>query len=94
MLIEVLAKDDHSQPFYTGCAATPGVSTVTAELDYITFGDIIEVRVKDDEGKILGDFFAKNVYPANVVTATQFGDGSIAVTDNASNTYYKAVKNA
>jgi hypothetical protein len=94
MLIDVLAKDGDNQPFYQGGAGIPGKGTVTAGVDYVLFGDTIEVRVKDDDGAILGDFVARNVYPASVVTATQFEDGSIAVVDNASNTYTEETKNA
>jgi len=93
MLIEVLARDGDNQPFYTGHASAPGMGTAAAALDYVLFGDVIEVRVKADDGKVLGDWTARNVYPAAVVTATQFSDGSVAVVDNASNTYTK-VKNA
>jgi hypothetical protein len=87
MRIEVLARDGESQPFCQADAS--GEGTVTVGIDYVLFGDIIEVRVKDDDGKTLGDWVARNVYPTAVVTATQFEDGSIAVVDNASNTYTK-----
>jgi hypothetical protein len=92
MLIEVTCKDVDGQPYYTGSAGSSrsGSDTpLTTELDYVLFGDTIEVRVKADDGTILGDWTARNVYPAAVVTATQFSDGSIAVVDNASNTYTK-----
>jgi hypothetical protein len=91
MLLEVLCRDTDGQPYYQGGAATLGAATVTAELDYVLMGDKIEVRVKSDDGEVLGDWSAPNVYPARVVTATQFGNG-VAVTDDASNTYYKAAK--
>jgi len=94
MLIDVLVKDNDNQPCFQGGAGIPGVGTVTAKLDYVMFGDIIEVRAKEDDGTILGDWVARNVYPANVITATQFEDKSIAVTDDASNTYVKESKDA
>jgi hypothetical protein len=90
MLIDVLVKDSDNRPYHRGGASILGKGTAAAGVDYVRFGDTIEVRVKDDDGTILGDFVARNVYPANVVTATQFENKSIAVTDDASNIYTKS----
>ena len=94
MLIDILAKDSDNQPFYTGGAGVPGLGPVTASIDYVLFGDIIEVRVKDDDGTILGDWTARNTYPARTITAVKNADSTVAVTDDASNTYVKESKDA
>ena len=48
----------------------------------------IEVVVKNDDGEVIGEYYAENAYPAKVVTATLWG-GVLTVTDDASNTFYK-----
>ena len=81
MLLEVLCRDKDGLPFFTG--EGPG----TVGMDYVLFGDTIEIKAKADDGTSLGEWIARNVYPANVVTATQYEDGSVGVTDNAANRY-------
>jgi hypothetical protein len=50
-------------------------------------GSEIWADVKDDDGKHLGTFCVAHSFPTRNVTATQFEDGGLAVTDDASNTY-------
>lgn len=47
----------------------------------------IEVTVKDDDGKVIGEFAASNVFPAAIVTACLWGDGVVTVTDDEGNMY-------
>jgi len=95
MRIEVSARDNNSQqPFYTAYANGVGSSLMIAGVNHILFGDTIEVKVKTDDGTFLGQWTARNVFAAKVISVIQFDDGVIAVTDNASNTYTKEVKDA
>jgi hypothetical protein len=47
----------------------------------------IEVIVKGDDGKLLGEFRAFNAYPASLVTVALWEDGTPVVTDDEANTY-------
>jgi hypothetical protein len=58
-------------------------------LAFVEQGSEIEAVVKDNEGKHLGTFVSPHAFQTRVVTAMQFEDGGVAVTDDASNTYYR-----
>ena len=64
-------------------------STATVPLAFVKQGSEIEAVVKDNDGKRLGTFVSPHVFQTRVVSAIQFEDGGIAVTDDASNTYYR-----
>lgn len=58
-------------------------------LVFVEQGSEIEAVVRDNDGKHLGTFVSPHAYQTRVVTAIQFEDGGVAVTDDASNTYYR-----
>ena len=62
-------------------------SMAIVSLAYVEPGSEIEAVVRDAKGKHLGTFVSPHVFPTKNVSATQFEDGGLAVTDDASNTY-------
>jgi|SRR5271168_3036347 len=92
MRIEAVAKDGDGGTFYSGYSEAKEATTVSMMLDAMLSGDTVEVKVRDDNGLLLGEWAARNMYPADTLTATQFQDGIVTVTDNASNTYVKEKK--
>jgi hypothetical protein len=64
-------------------------STATVPVAYVEQGSEIEAVVKDNDGKHLGTFVSPHAFQTRVVSVMQFEDGGIAVTDDASNTYYR-----
>ena len=70
-----------------GTLSPTSVAVVT--LAFVEPGSEIEAVARDNEGDFLGTFYAANAFETHTVTATQFEDGGVAVTDDASNTYVR-----
>jgi len=48
----------------------------------------IEITIKDDNGKIIGQWYTSHPYPAKTLVVS-LEPPSITLTDDASNTYYR-----
>lgn len=86
MQLEIIVRNAGGK--VTDMAGSLGLTNVAiVSLAYVEPGSEIEAVVRDEKGNFLGTFYAANAFKTNNVTATQFEDGGVAVTDDASNTY-------
>ena len=86
MQLEVIVRNAGGR--VTDMAGTLSPTTVAVvNLAFVEPGSEIEAVARDNEGGFLGTFYAANAFPTQNVTATQFEDGEVSITDDASNTY-------
>jgi hypothetical protein len=86
MRLEVIVRNAGGRVVDMVGAMTP-TNTAVVPVAFVEPGSEIEAVVRDKEGKFLGQFYAVNAFTTKNITATRLGDGGIAVTDDASNTY-------
>lgn len=87
MLFNIIVRDVNGTVIEMPGQFVPGLDTIVVPLVNAVAGCEIQAEVRDDDSNLLGTFYAAHIFETKAVTATKLEDGTVAVTDDASNTY-------